>query len=87
MMSAQFEISPHKSSSLSNQYANVQVALSASGGGGGGNNQYGVKPSTNYSSPIDVPVPTSDAHYKEFLGAKQLMEMNQQTATNDVVQK
>lgn len=82
MVSARFE--PSNKSSLSNQYANIQVAMS----GVGGNNQYvlipGVKPSTNYSSPNDVPIPTSDAHYKEFIGATQLMQMNQQAASQSM---
>lgn len=73
MMSARFESTPHKSPS--DQYANVQVAMSS--------NQYAIlpsvaKPSTNYASPIDVPIPASDAHYAEFIDAKQLLEMNRE---------
>lgn len=76
MMSARFESPPKSSSSsLSDQYANVQVAMSA-------NNQYailppGVKPSTNYASPIEASIPASNAQYAEFYDAKQLVEMNQ----------
>ena len=74
MMSARFESPSHQS--LSNQYADIQIA----------SNQYaiipGVKPPSNYSSPNEIPIPTSNAHYyKEFVGATQLMEIDQQQTT------
>lgn len=57
-----------------------------------GNNQYAIIPSmadvnplsTNYSSPIDVQIPTPDAHYAEFGDAEQLMEMNQLATTTTI---
>lgn len=56
----------NKSSLSSNQYATIP----------------GIKQSKNYASPNDVPIPTANAHYEEFIDAKQLVEMNQQVAAS-----